>query len=288
MTSVKHSTILFLVFALLCGYPGVFAQGSQGATGQQPLSPRISPPSPPLMQPPAPPAPLPQSTEGGSGEPIPITKSGNPQSPMHPQTSIRKSNEGQSAQDAEGQISLAGCVMQNRGHYELLDSSGDRFALTGKTARLRVGSVVALYGNFLPRGENQNGSSWTGSLGPEFSVDSFSLLSFSCDIAGREGGNAQSAAAQGREGSGGETPSTKRNSLAIMSPQSPVPAPTQSPVPAPTHLQAALAALKKAEQELIAAEGKTGSQSDLALRTVQVAIGNLELAEKRTTVSPKK
>jgi hypothetical protein len=281
MTSVKHSTILFLVFVLLCGYPGVFAQGSQGATGQQPLSPRISPSSPPLMQPPAPPAPLPQSTEGGSGEPIPITKSGTPQSPMHPQTSIRKSNEGQSAQDAEGQISLAGCVMQNRGHYELLDSSGDRFALTGKTARLRVGSVVALYGNFLPRGENQNGSSWTGSLGPEFSVDSSSLLSFSCDIPGREGGTGEPLAAQGREGAGGETPSTRGNSLVPVSP------PT-SPVPARTHLQSALAALKKAEQELIAAEGKTGSQSDLALRTVQVAIGNLELAEKLTTVSPKK
>ena len=142
MTSVKHSTILFLVFALLCGYPGVSAQGSRGATGQQPPSPRISPPSPPLIQPPAPLAPLPQSTEGGSGEPMPITKSGTPQSPMHPQTSISKSNEGQSAQEAEGQISLAGCVMQNRGHYELLNSSGDRFALTGKTARLRVGSLL--------------------------------------------------------------------------------------------------------------------------------------------------
>jgi hypothetical protein len=288
MTSLQRSITYVLVFALSSCSP-VLAQGTQGGSGQ-PAPPPVPAMQPPVTMPAPPPAPapvvIPQSTEGGNGETPSGAKSNSTPPPAPAPVPAHANSAVQDSAPVAEKVSLAGCILADHGNYELIQPSGNRLFLMGKTNNLQVGSAVELHGfvQYPHSGALAKKQGLTAGYGL-FSVTSDSLLSHSCAFTGALttgiggmrgtgiGGLLGAISGPGSQGTAGEPPSSKKStSLALTSP----PQSSQS-----THLQSALTALKTAEQELIAAKAQPGSQGDLALQTIHVAIGNLELAAKQ-------
>lgn len=283
MVFLRNSIARAVFLLTVCVASRGYAQGTQGGSEQappvrlpqtHPLEPR---PLPRLEPPVLFPAPI-QGKEGATGEIKPFV------SPA-PLPSGQKQGEHQNNSPLPQKRSLAGCIVVGSDQqYRLLTPSGTAYNLIGKTTELRAGSAVEVEG-FLSAANSQTtsttapeGNTSSGSFIHVFSVTSVSLLSRSCQMrspsaahaAGLGGIIGALGGGPGRQGAVGEPRLSAGLGIAPAQPPSPQ-----------IRVQTALRNLKAAERELKAAGAPQGSQAELALRSVQVAISNLELAVKK-------